>query len=156
MGRKQFETVVASAPRERLIMLKQYVSTSVPAGAESVVRFYANPNTICHVLGMRHFVQGVPGATGNHSLSIGYENASDLISKLIGTSTGATPIAFQYSQWDSATVSYSPEKSAQGVAEEKLYFDSVSPLVMTYSNNTNVANPFQRGFFVMAIEKMLG
>jgi hypothetical protein len=146
MGRPQFETVVASAPRKQLSVQNKVIDTALLAGKTEYIYFYAPENTISKIISMRIDIPGIATATGNHMQYVLYDVPNSLVGGyngnvdvLFAEATGASKIEFLFSKWRTADVMKEPSTDeAQAIAMTALTFDSVVPLTFAYKNGSSL------------------
>jgi hypothetical protein len=154
MGRKQFEQIVASAPRERVVYnnLSQY--TDLAAGSTQIIDIFAPDGTICELRLFHCNTQLAPGATsGDHYVSLTTNQAFGGF--LYGSSNYNANLVFQTQDWWVADLISRP---AQNRVESirSLIFDSTVALRIIYKNNTNAAHTNDRYFAIMYVERTIG
>jgi hypothetical protein len=153
MGRKQFESVVAQASREKLKLYTRDVTTpSIGIGALEQILIYSSPGTIAEVVGIRLYAAAPIGAaSGTHNWYIGYKTglSSNLDVLLL---TGAFGAVAQYNYGSMANgTGLSP---AAGLNGASLRFDDATPLMINYENLSNVVSGAARRFiFVTYVER---
>jgi hypothetical protein len=157
MARKEFETVVAQASRESLVRYTNEVSTAVPAstGFEEIL-IYAGQNQVGKIIEVMVLVPGMAGATGNHEVWMSYNvpnsilHVSTNVDLVMGQSTGATPIQYQFGYWYVANNQQQPPSGniLQGTNIRGAEFDSTVAFRIGYLNYSNIANTNNRKYYV--------
>jgi hypothetical protein len=156
MSRPEFEMIVASAPREKLVTFYQLNNGVLNAGLTETTRFYAPANMIVKVVALGFSVQAVPGATsGKHYLFASYENpALDVIN---GVSNFGGVLELNHNTFLAADYLKSPSTDEAVVtAIVNLTFDSVTPLKIQYQNITNANQTASRTLTVWGVARQVG
>jgi len=138
MGRPQFESVIANAPREHLEMVDLSQTLSIAPGITKVISLYAPSGQIGQVMGIYLHKPIVTGATtGTHVVEFGYPT----LTRAYGKSHYNDEVRFVFSNWDKATYSQGPSSDqTQMSALQSLYFDDTQPLYFAIRNDTNVTD----------------
>lgn len=132
MGRPQFETIVASAPREKLTLINADISTAIGAGASQSVTIYAPPKKVFTVSSM--FVEAKPvGTTGTQEFHLGYA-AIDIMQTISPFNSG---LVFNNNEWFGATTKNPNDTNAMITALRGIVIDELSGLILNYVNLTN-------------------
>jgi hypothetical protein len=147
MGRKQFETVVAQASREKLVQYGRDVTTSLNASTGEEILLYSSPGTIAELVGIRYYAdKPVGAASGSHAWQLSYKTGiSNNIDLLYITEVFSAAVQFNNNFAINGTGSPT-DLASQGQIVEGLKFDSVTPLRIFYNNLSNVATGTARRF----------
>lgn len=150
MGTTQFEQVVQASVNETLRWVALDWNNIVAAnGGMSHYEILATPGYIARVLQLYlRFDKPLPtvATTGSHYLAVtmgtqpqvNLQNVPIMVS-MLGTGTFSTDIIFDGNKWGTG-VTPSPDNAAAPVVVQGLQFDEVTPLVITYRNQTDKAS----------------
>jgi hypothetical protein len=138
MGRKQFETVVANAPKEYLAMVDLSRTLTTGIGSTNTIYLYAPAGYIGEVQGIYLHKPFPAGAiSGTHLVEFGYPT----LTRAYGKSTFNKNIRWVFSYWDEADSKQAPPSTqTQMSALQNLVFDDVAGLYFAIRNDTNVAD----------------
>jgi hypothetical protein len=155
MGRAQWESIVATAAKERLVLFQQTLAAVLAAGSGETYQIYANPGTILKVVNVYFQVNRPVGSTsGTHSLYLAYNPAINL---MWGTSVFGSELKFDAGHFAVADSLRVPaDIAAEAFMLNQIQFDSVVPFNLAYANDTNVAQNNARTYRVLAIERQVG
>lgn len=156
LGRQEFETIVASAAKKKLVNFSATNSAPLAAGGVEYIRFYAPPNTIVTFLGLVYTAPVPIGATsGDHTIVVGYELPS--VDMVTAKHAFGVPIQFQNGMFSNATLSKSPDTTEGLISNlNNLAFDNVLSLRIVYTNNTNVTQTGSRVAGLWGIAETIG
>lgn len=137
MGRPQFETVVASAPKERMVFIDLGETLNVAGSGDYQKYLYAPPGYIGEVTAVYATIPLLGMATGGtHLLSMGYSP----IYLARGESPYNQAVTWYYNYWNSApTNAFPPTNQPQAAGIRGAIFDDVTPFIFAYVNKTTVA-----------------
>lgn len=159
MSRAEFETIVAAAPRERLVYFEKVVSTNLAAGAVETYLFYSQPGTIFRMLNVHLvFPQTVGATTGNYEMWMSYITPN--INLLYGRSNYNEDMLLYCNMFTKSFNSNAPiaaqlptDQSAVIGVLQNTYFDSVAPMRIDYKNGTNANYTSTRIMRIWGIER---
>lgn len=142
MGRQQFETVVAQAPKKRLLSTTQ-TGISLMNGTIHTFSLYAGPNKVGKVKNLKVSVPAPVGqANGYHSITVGHAPVGvSGMSKLYASQTAINSSnTLQYGHFLEVTgVNVKPSTvDAQVMQSQDLDFDDSKALTIYVSNQTGV------------------
>lgn len=161
MPRREFESVVAQASREKL---KQYISkpsNTIPINGSEETLIYASPSNVGRIVGMVIVMPVMSaGADGDHrfffsylvpDITFGQQN----IDLIYGRSAPTVGISFKYNQWENASIDAFPTGStAQAKVVDNLIFDSAIAFRMLYKlTNTVGTSSGQRQYLITYLER---
>lgn len=155
-GKKEFEVVVASAPREALKSFSTTRDTAIAAGLSEIVDLYSMAGTI-GITQSAYFDAPIPaGATsGNHVYTMTTTAQSGAF--VTGESTFASSISMNYRKFLNANFAQHPSTDVGQVeAIRGNYFDDVIGLRFVYTNTTNVSQANARSYKLVYIERTRG
>jgi hypothetical protein len=156
MPSPEFQAIVAQAPRKKMKILSSTRSVSLAASGVENVDFYSPMGTISRVVALYIWVQAPTGATAGTN-SVELLNGTSAGHFMKGSSLYPDQVFFDYSMWMTATAVKNPttEDAIQQVVTS-MYFDSVTPLRVSYTNVTNAANTNNRTIILTVEETQLG
>lgn len=156
MGRPEFESMVAAAPKERLVLFTPAATSPVAAGVSEEIWIYANPGTIVRVIGAHITAPQITGATsGDHFFIFAYQ--SPAIDLMTGRAGFGNTLGFFNGYFTDATVLKKPaEEAAQNNILNNLHFDALKPLVISYGNTTDKPQNGARTIRIVGIERQVG
>lgn len=141
MGRKQFETIVASVPREIMVNTAQsFTGVNVPSGGNVVFDLYAPAGTVGELVKMSVNIAAPidkGAASGVHQLVLSTSGPSGSTASAIYNHDKIA--AFNRNIFMNASSVEPNDLSALGMALSKLRFDSAVALRLFYFNSTNIA-----------------
>lgn len=154
MGRQQWESVVATAARERLVLFEQTLTGTIAAGGFENFKVYANPGTVVRVIGAYAETLAVPGGvSGTHGFYFSYEPSINLI---VGTTAFNKDVKFSGSSFEKSDFQVPADLSAQVAILNQIQFDSIRPFNLAYANSTDKPQSNQRSYKVLGIERQVG
>jgi hypothetical protein len=156
MGRPQFESVTVQAPKVRLKIIKQELTTSLGAGQAESLYFYSSPNTYSQLISATILFPAPVGATiGDHSLLFIYDlpGSGQNIDIMKGVSAHNLTLDFLYSHFNSASKIAIPANPIEQITVlQSIKFDSETPLVLHYRNSTDVPAAGTRVYGLTVLE----
>jgi hypothetical protein len=155
-GRSEFETIVAAAPRERLVSFEQVNSTGLAVSGLESTSFFAPENTVVQLFGILLLSAKPTGASsGQHEFYMSYSSPN--IDIVHGISAFGADLSYTAGMWVSATLTKQPDTTeAALLAVVNTRFDSVKPLIVTYANYSNVAQTNTRTIRLWGIARTVG
>lgn len=150
MGRREFESQIASAPRQSFQYFSHLPTTSVAAGAQENIDIYAPAGKIgriinCNLLFTKVSASAVAATTGNHSLEI--KPTSYTGGYLIIFSSYNVDIQLGYNTVLSGDLQVQPpDKAAFQSQISNIYFDAITAIRFQYNNNTDQPQTLERKY----------
>jgi hypothetical protein len=157
LGRRQFEKVVASAPREKLQNTINTINTPVAAnGGNLIVQLFAPVGSIGRVQNVYVSIPKPVGATsGNHFFYL--RPGSGAGSLMQGSTTFDKDLVFNRYQFSDPAVSLEPSAAGAIITSLKdSQFDDIVPFEMSYFNSTNVIQTATLLFNISWIRRDVG
>lgn len=155
MGRPEFETVVAEAPKIELQNIDVSQTPVVPAGNTEFVDLYA-PSGFIGIIQSAHLKAESPvgGTNGSHTMQVTSTQSAG--GYTIGASSYNTVLEYNYRIWKSANGqgTYPTTEQAQNILGTR-FDDNIS--IRTYYNNvTDVDQTGQRTYQFTWIKQEIG
>jgi len=143
------ESGIAPA-KAKLIVLKEYITTSVDPSSHHYVTFTPPIGKMWQVVNMLLRKEADIGATsGTHSLIL--RVAGNV--QMIGVSLYYAKVEWDQNMWTSATFSQSPiTESGAIMALQNIVFDHNNPLIVDYYNGTNAVSGVDGKVYVSVLE----
>lgn len=155
MGRKQFESVVAQAPRKRLTKMLKTETTSLAAGGSETISFYAPAGFISKVVSMALIIGAPAGATtGTHYSLLLYGTGTGNNVDLARIESAYNQAIFIANSEFVGSVSEKPSNSQVDVISS-IKFDDAIPFIFVYKNNTDVVQNGERKYFLIVEEEQI-
>lgn len=158
MARKQFETVVAQAPKKHLIQLGSSPSTPLGNGTYETIYFYAPANEIAKCIGLCIYANAPTGATsGEHHFYVSYDlpNAQfgTLNLDLIYNSGTYAEIAGVQKNIHQGSRVLNPVNEGLPTVIANLVIDQFTPLIISYQQNCGVTYSQARNYAIALISE---
>jgi hypothetical protein len=154
VSRKEFEAVVAQAPREKIVYQNlSFSSTLVASGATHEVLIYAPANRICEVT-MFHALIGLPGGVISGSHDLWLQTTSNFGSFLFGRSDYTKELNFQSQHWRIANIFQEPPNNPVEGLRSCIFDDTVGAKIK-YTNQLNVANDANKYLAIQYLERQV-
>jgi hypothetical protein len=161
LPRKEFETVVASAPRERVV--SAYIETTKIIARDTdvlnnfeIVEFKPAPNTVCEVIACRFLAPAIAGATiGKQRFLIDYKLSPFNPHILEGWRNTNNTLQYDNNYWFLADGSFPAVTSVEAHGLKGIKFDNAIPLSITYQNLTDVQQAGKRQYQIVYLEKQI-
>lgn len=154
MGRAEFETIVASAPRESVVWRNMTLTASIAAGATEIQDVFAPTNTICNLINLYLHAEPVPASTaGTHQFTI--ESNAPWGSYIFGRSLYNEVVEYDDGDWQIATQIKRPPSNGQ-MNINSLHFDEILPMRIRYTNNANTSQTNNRITGITYVQKIIG
>jgi hypothetical protein len=154
MPRPQFEMIVASAPREKIVYKDLSSSGSVAVNGKEVIDVYSPVGTISELKLFHANIEAFPATLGTHEMSL--EKTSGFGGFLFGESSQSKAIVYQYNDWWAVDLRKAPTTNPN-FSVSQLTFDANIGLRIRYVNRTDVVtNTAIRYFAIQFIEKTIG
>lgn len=156
MGRRQFESVVAQAPKIKVKEIPLSSSTSIPASSSEAIDVYSAAGTISTVIAS-YFQASPPNGAVSGSHFFKCYNASSIQGVkpeyFMAGSVYNTQVLINRNQFVNADYAAYPASSeAQGAALRSMKFDDDMALRIFYQNSTNVIQNNGRTAFIIVEE----
>jgi hypothetical protein len=151
MGRPQFETVVAAAPRQKLEVSRNFFSTVVAAGGLEQIDLFVATGKVARVQSL--FLEAAPVAaalSGDHEMILSPSSNSG--GYILGGNAYNAGIKWDKMNWLSANVTEPGTDEASVSAIRDVLFDDVVGLRFNYLNNTDAGTDGERKFHVNYVE----
>lgn len=156
MGRKQFESIVATASRKSFHSDKNSPGTIVPAGGTENLDIFSPSGSVGRVVSMTAIGYAPVGATsGTHLMNICPSSGGAAFTQ--GESNYIDDVNFGVNSWVTATSIARPsDESAVVTALQNVMFDDVTGFRFQYTNNTDVDQTGTRILNLNWIEEVVG
>lgn len=156
MGVPEFQTVVASAPRESLHTKDLTDNAQVAAGADQFVDFYAPSGNIGVLQSIKLLTTAPPNATsGTHFMLV--SSSATMGGYIKGISSYNQQIYWNRFEWINADNDKEPsDGSAAANAIKDVFFDDVTSLRIQYENDTDVVQTNIRDIEITYLFKEIG
>lgn len=155
MGRRQFETVVASAPRDILRLSNLSSTASVGPSSSHIIDLYSAPGTIGIVQSAYMYIPAVGAVSFNHALNVTTTAQSGDI--IFGESPGNELVYWNQKSFQIATAKQQPSgATAQVLALAGSTFDDAVGLRFQYVNSTTGTQTGNRVIILTWIERTRG
>lgn len=157
-GNREFQQIVAAAPRDVLKIFHSAQNVNIAAGAQEIIDFYASAGCIANVVSAYIDYPPPTGATtGTHSL--GLTSTQQIGGYLSAGSNFGTGIHFNckvFETADQANSVFPSSNEGQVAALVSTYFDDTTGLRLVYTNSTDKAQTGYRNYGVTYIERIRG
>jgi hypothetical protein len=140
MGRKQFEQIVAQAPRRIVKKITVTDTTEILVSAFLDVMVYSPAGTISRTNAIDLLYPAIATAiSGTHFISVYCANAIHGV--IYGSHAYNEEVKYRYGQLYGAPVEKAPnDATALYLAQRDIYFDSENALVVRFWNASNVSD----------------
>lgn len=145
-GRNQFESIIASAPRVKLLAFERVFNNQLAVNGWEDAFFFAPAGTICEVLGV-YFNVAVPAGAiaGSQELYLSFDVPT--IDFVYASSTFAMGLRFNFNKFQLANNGYIPTTEEAVISAIRgITFDETVPLRMSYANYTDVVQANVRSY----------
>jgi hypothetical protein len=152
-GFPEFEQIVAQAPKKNLTLTKQLVSASIAIGQTEVISFYAPPNKVSKVVGVKVFINKPSGTSeGYQNLYFYFGSGASIVDIMQANYNFDKDVAYYNNQFFGAAI-VTPSTADVSQIAQNLTYDSVIPLNFGYENRTDVPNGQARTYTVIAVNE---
>lgn len=159
MGQFNRQTTITAVPGERVKVFHLSSSTVLPATQGEVIFAYPPAGTLEMIKDVRILIDNpsLYGAgSGDQTLIFYLSNTID-IDLSVAKSNYMNRIDYRYGQYTSSLVSQFPtDLTSQRFAFRDVIFDLATPLVVSYTNGSNVVSGGTRTINVLCLEKVVG
>lgn len=156
MGRRQFESVVAQAPKVQIKSIDLSSSAVVSSGQTETIDYFVPSGSVGEVKSIYFQVPTPTGATTSVHRAIVSTNFGNLSVKgtyLDGMANFGKSLLYNGDWVDADFHQYPTDKGAQFNSQSTIVFDSERSFRISYINNTNVAQSNKRNIALIYLER---
>jgi hypothetical protein len=139
MSRKEFEIIVASAPRKNIKKIDLTFSTQLLAGEQVNIDVYAPIGKVSRTEMILTYYPSIATATAGTKFMALYGGSADFGVVYLEGAFNAS-LWYRYGEFENATVSKPTQLINQLLAQKDITFDSAQALRFQVKNNTDVAD----------------
>lgn len=155
--RKEFETIVASAPREKMKRYDLSRNTTIAAGQTEFISIYSPPGTISKVLAIVSLIPALIGVTNGGSNWLYVDYPDSILDLITVSGANGSEIRINNNQMVMGSNPFPTDPIVFQNTIMNITFDDSIPLRLVYQNGTDVNTGIsERIYSIYAIEKTVG